>query len=95
MFNCKFSIFWKLKVENRSLNHVFLDRRKTGGTQVHALFYFRISLFVLEIFTFFMMPMRKVMTLVVILKQRNFQSRIHLEILKQCSFNLAPEMNIT
>ena len=40
--------------------------------------------------------MRKVMTSwVVPLKQYNTQSRISLEVLKQCSSNLAPETNIT
>ena len=48
----------------------------------------------MEIFTFFcIMQMREVMT-VVPLKQYNTQSRISLEILKQCSSNLAPETNI-
>ena len=35
------------------------------------------------------------MKLVVPLKEYNTQSRISLEILKQCSLNLAPEMYIT
>ena len=34
-------------------------------------------------------------SLIVPLKQYNTQSRIALEILKQCSQNLAPEMDIT
>ena len=34
-------------------------------------------------------------SLVVPLKQYNTQSRIYLEVLKQCSLNLAPEMFIT
>ena len=42
------------------------------------------------------MQMRKVMTSQVVpLKQYNTQSRISLEILKQCFSNLAPETNIT
>ena len=42
------------------------------------------------------MQMRKVMTsYVVSLRQYNTQSRISLEILKQCSLNLAPELYIT
>ena len=37
MFNFQYLFSWKLKIENQSLNFVFLNCRKTVGTQVHAL----------------------------------------------------------
>ena len=52
--------------------------------------------FVLEIFTLLYYANEKVMTpWLVPLKPHNIQSRITLEILKQCSSNLAPAMYIT
>ena len=58
-------------------------------------FSFLVYLFV-DIHVFVFMQMRKVMTSwVVSLKQHNIQLRITLEILKQCSSNLAPAVYIT
>ena len=61
------------------------------------MFFFLEYLFSLRRYLrFCVMPIRKVMTsLVVPLKQHNTQPRISLEILQQCSSNLAPETNIT
>ena len=62
----------------------------------NGVFLLGLSFFLLEIFMFLYYANEGSDDLIVgPVRQYNTQSRISLEILTQCSLNLAPEMNIT
>ena len=85
---------WNKTAESTLKNNCCLFGR-LFRVKKNGVFLFRISFFVLEIFTFlYYMWWRCIICCAVPLKQHNTQSRITLEILKQCSSNLAPAMYI-